>query len=212
MKTRLLVWTLLVVAPSAVAAQGRVAVALSGSAAFLQLRHTAAGQTERLRGLAFGAEGRGFAGPVFLELAYQEGTLRPLGDGSAKSDLVEGRILAGVRPVPWLDIAAGPHVRAYVTNADTERWLFWEARIRLERPLIGRVVAARLELWQVFSAAVSVSAPFNRAGGGEAGVTFGLHRSMWARLTYRFDHSRLGGGSVSETLEGFYFLIGLGRR
>src|SRR2546421_8618136 len=51
--------------------------------------------------------------------------------------LIEGALLVGFRPVEWLTLSGGPHARAYAASGQTQRWLFWELRVRAAKPFIG---------------------------------------------------------------------------
>jgi hypothetical protein len=184
--------------------------ALSGAvgAAIARL-HTAPGTTAGvLSGPAFAAEGRVGLGGGRLELGvdYVGGRLR--GNGVPSRDLVEGRVFAGVKPWPWLAVSLGPHVRAYVTDAATERWVFWQARARAQAPLADPSLGTYVEVWRALSSTINQ--------GGEAGLLFRPGRSaMWARLSYRVDAVTLrggGGGGGGETLEAITVTVGMGGR
>jgi len=171
--------------------------------------------TDRLSGVAFGGEGAVWVGPVVFDVRYAQGTLDSVSGGAGSRDVVEGGALLGVRPVSWLTIAAGPQARAYVLSAGgaTQRWVFWEGRVRAGAPFVGSAVLGYVELWRAFGADVNVPEAFDHAQGGEAGMVVRLARApVEARLAYRIDHAVLGGGSRLETVDGVVVTVGVRRR
>jgi hypothetical protein len=171
--------------------------------------------TDRLSGLAFGGQGKLWIGPVFLDARYVQGTLDSLSGQAGGRDVVEGGALLGVRPVPWLVFAGGPEARAYVLNkgGGTQRWVFWEGKVRAETPFVGSAVLGYVELWRAFGANVNVPEAFDHAQGGEAGMVMRLARApVEARLAYRIDQAVLGGGTRRETVDGVVITVGVRRR
>src|SRR5439155_899478 len=98
----------------------------------------------------------------------QGGTLKAADQGTAKRDLIEGRLLVAARPLPWLEMSVGPFVRAYVTDAVTERWVFWQARARADAPIVTSGLTSYVELWRAVSSQVNLVAGAGRVQGGEA--------------------------------------------
>jgi len=171
--------------------------------------------TDRFRGIAFGGEGALWVGPVVLDLRYVQGTLDSASGGAGSRDLVEGGALLGVRPVSWLTFAVGPQARAYVMSAGgaTQRWVFWEGRVRAAAPFVGSAVLGYVELWRALGADVNVPEAFDHAQGGEVGMVARLARApVEARLAYRIDRAVLGGGSRRETVDGVVVTVGVRRR
>jgi hypothetical protein len=148
---------------------------------------------------------------VGLELGYWQGNLAPSTAGPAERELIEGRALIGLRPVPWLMVAGGAHVRSYVTAAGTERWLFWQARLRAEPAIAGPRVRGRLEVWRAFAADVSTAPAFDRSYGGEVGLTLGPFGPLWLRMAYSIEDARFRGNTRRETVEELSFSVGAGR-
>src|SRR2546429_2981928 len=86
-----------------------------------------------------------------------EGRLEPR-SGSTDTvprDLVEARLLLGVQPVPWLTLGVGPHVRAFVFDTTTVRWVMWQARARVQGALPSPRLETDVELWYALSAKVN---------------------------------------------------------
>lgn len=208
--TRIAVALLLL--PTAVAAQ-EPRLEIGGASASLRV-HTNIGATrEALSGTILAGEGRLTLWRLVLDVGYAQGRVTPDTAGPMSRDVVEGRLLLGTRPWRGLAIKAGPHVRAFVSSAGTQRFLFFEARLRGERPIVGATVHGYAELWRVVSGTVNVVEQFDGGQGGEAGMIVRLPRApLWARLAYGIERAKLGGGSRLETVEGLTVAIGYGRR
>jgi len=174
-----------------------------------------------------GAVAGSFGGPTFgvqagvslakftLSAQYLEGRLEPR-SGSPDTvgrDLVEARLLLGVQPVPWLSLGVGPHVRAFVFDTTTVRWVMWQARARAQGALPSTPLETYVELWYALSAKVNLPAPVDHVQGGEAGVLLRPRRSaVWFRLGYRVDGARLASGAQTESVEAVSFALGIGGR
>ncbi|MFI5280904.1 MAG: hypothetical protein ACHQU1_10430 [Gemmatimonadales bacterium] len=192
------------------AAQAWRALELSAGATAARFRSTAPGNAGASSGVVAGGDGRILIGPVSLHGWYLEGRLAP-DTGTTTRDLVDAGLLLAVRPTPWAVLAAGPHLRAYVLPAGTERWVLWEGRARVEESIIAGTVRAHVELRAAISGTVN-GQKADAARGGEAGITARFPRSLlWARLTYTIDHAQLV-PSGTETLEGVTLTVGLGGR
>ena len=205
---------ILALATTAVAqAQGRPTLAFRGDAGFVWVRSdtTAAGAAGpvRLRGPVLGGEGRVVFNGFSLGLGLSSGTLQTA-DQAVKRDLIEGRLVIAARPVPWLEMSVGPFVRAYVTDSVTERWVFWQARARVEAPIVTASLTSYVELWRAFSSDVNLLAGAGRVQGGEAGVVYRPpQRPFWLRLSYRLDDAAVRARG-SETLEAISLAIMVG--
>jgi len=168
---------------------------------------------EQFTGSAFLGEGALAMGRVALSISYLQGSLNHDGGTAAARDLVEGTVRLGVRALDWLTLEAGPHGRAYTLAGSTQRWLFWELRVRAARPFIGSAVQGYAELWRAVAADANVPEPFDHAQGGEAGMIVRLARAPFeGRLGYRIDHAVLGGGTRLETVDGVVIGVGLSWR
>jgi len=109
-----LIGVLAFAAPALVISQGRPTLAFRGDAGFVWLRSdtaAAAGGAIRLRGPVLGGEGRLFFNRFGVGLALSSGTLQAVDQGTAKRDLIEGRLVVAARPLPWLEMSVGPFVR-----------------------------------------------------------------------------------------------------
>src|SRR2546421_12543305 len=101
-------------------------------AAGLSLVNARVRGTDQLTGTVLGGQGALALGRVEFALSYLQGKIGPEGAGARGQDLVEGVALLGVRPAPWLRLAAGPHARSYTLTGGTQlRWVFWELRARV---------------------------------------------------------------------------------
>jgi hypothetical protein len=177
-----------------------------------RFRTSAPSAGEALSGVAGGAEARLTTGRFSLKVWYLQGRLAADTGIATPTDLVDGGVMASVRPVPWAWFAAGPHLRAYVVPAFTERWMFWEARGGVDGVVIDGKVRGHLELWTALSATGAGGQSGRSARGGEAGLTGHLPGSpLWLRVTYAIDRVGLPGGGV-EALDGAAVTVGYGGR
>src|SRR5207249_2613981 len=106
---------------------------------------------------------RGEAPPGGRAAAEREGARRDPAAGARRTggssdsvarDLVEARAFLGVQPWPWLRLSVGPHVRAFVIGAVTERWVLWPVRARAQSALASTPLETYVELWRALSAKV----------------------------------------------------------
>src|SRR2546423_12543917 len=113
-------------------------------------------------------------------------------------------MLVAARPLPLLEMSVGPFLRAYVADAVTERWVFWQARARADAPIVTSGLTSYVELWRAVSSQVNLVAGAGRVQGGEAGVTYPPPKRPFSlRLAYRGDDATgRGGGGGSTKVEG----------
>jgi hypothetical protein len=169
--------------------------------------------TARFSGIVLGGGGGIGRGLVSVEGGYRQGSLTPDSGAVVAQDLVEARLLVALRPLPWLSVLAGPHARAFVAPGGTERWMFFEAGLRVEGPVVIPSVSTHVELWAALGGSVNVGSGSPSARGGEAGVTLHLPRSpVWGRLTYAMDRATQSGGTNIRTVEDLRLSIGVGGR
>jgi len=215
MRTIALIGILALVAPAVAGSQGRPTVAFRGDAGFVWVRSDSAAAggggagAVRLRGPVLGGEGRLVFNQFAVGVGLLSGTLQ-MADQTVKRDLIEGRLVVAARPLPWLEMSVGPFVRAYVTDSVTERWVFWQARARVDAPIVTASLTSYVELWRALSSDVNLVAGAGRVQGGEAGVVYRPpQRPYWVRLAYRLDDAAVRAGG-SETLEAVSLAIGVG--
>ena len=212
-----LIGILALAAPALVISQGRPTLAFRGDAGFVWVRSDTApagAGAMRLRGPVLGGEGRLVFNGFSVGLGLSSGTLKAADQGTAKRDLIEGRLLVAARPLPWLEMSVGPFVRAYVTDAVTERWVFWQARARVDAPIVTSGLTSYLELWRAVSSQVNLVAGAGRVQGGEAGATYRPPKRPFSlRLAYRVDDAAVrGGGDGSQMLEAISVSVMVGER
>ena len=210
MRTLAATGLLLLVAATASAQRGRPTIGVRADA-FMLWVHSDTGPTRSsLRGPGFGGEGRIAINGWLFGLGLEEAQLKPAGGGGGggaaaltpQLDLVQGTVFVGGRPAPWLEITAGPVVRAYVTDSTTERWVFWQARARFDAPIVVGQLGTYLEVWRALSSQVNLPIGAGRVQGGEAGVVFQPpQQRVWLRLSYRMDDALFGGPGGNETME-----------
>lgn len=215
MRTIGLIGILALAATAVAGSQGRPTLAFRGDAGFVWVRSdTATAGAVRLRGPVLGGEGRLVFNGFSVGLGLLSGTLQAADQASVKRDLIEGRLVVAARPLPWLEMSVGPFVRAYVTDSITERWVFWQARARVDAPIVTASLTSYVELWRALSSDVNLVAGAGRVQGGEAGVVYRPpQRPFSLRLSYRMDDAAVGGGGGrSETLEAISLAIVVGGR
>jgi len=217
MRTIGLIGILALAATAVSDSQGRPTLAFRGDAGFVWVRSDSAAVgtagAARLRGPVLGGEGRLVFNGFAVGLGLSSGTLQTA-DQAVKRDLIEGRLVVSARPLPWLEMSVGPFVRAYVTDSVTERWVFWQARARVDAPIVTASLTSYVELWRALSSQVNLVAGAGRVQGGEAGVVYRPpQRPFSLRLAYRMDDAAVGrGGRGSETLEAISLAIIVGER
>jgi len=196
--------------PAFAGSQGRPTLGFRGDAGYVWVRSDSAA---RLRGPVLGGEGRLVFNGFAVGLGLSSGTLQTT-DQAVKRDLIEGRLVVSARPLPWLEMSVGPFVRAYVTDSVTERWVFWQARARVEAPIVTASLTSYVELWRALSSQVNLVAGAGRVQGGEAGLVYRPpQRPFSLRVAYRVDDAAIGRGAIgSETLEALSLAILVGGR
>jgi len=194
------------------AAQGGVQVSGGLDATSLHTASDVGSAGTKLSGVLLGGSGRLTYRALSLDLDYRQGSLQPAGGGISQEG-VEGALLLGVSPRPWLTIRVGPHARTYVAPSGTQRWLMWELRGRAEGDLVpGTPLRGYVELWDVASADVNVTETLDSGRGGEGGMLFRVRPPVWLRLSYGIEHLRLGSGARLETVDRLFFGATFDRR
>lgn len=145
-------------------------------------------------------------GRVGLEIGYAQGRLSPDADAANAEELVDGEAMLAVRALPWLVLRGGPHLRAWVTPAGTQRWMRVEGRAEVSGEVIPGRVRAHAEVWSALSTDVNLGVGASGARGGRVGLTMAIANSpLLLRLMYTADRAELADGRA-DVLEG----IGLG--
>ncbi len=204
-------WFALLTASTA-SAQLTDRLSLSGAVFSTNLNtESATGEPLRLAGISAGGSAAFVFGRMGLGIRYLEGSLSPSGGGTGRS-LVEGEAMLSARALSWLTIKLGPHIRSFTQNNATQRWVFWEARLRTETELGTRRVTGSLEFWQILSGNVNTPEPFDGGKGIAGNLRWEFsERPLSLNLGYRIDRSRLGDGTRTEVLEHIVLGIGYGR-
>jgi len=178
-----------------------------------RFQSASAGGGEVLTGLVAGGRLRIVLRPVSLDLSYSQGRLTADTGSAAARDIVEGSLFFVVRPVPWLALKAGPHLRAYAAPGGTERWVLWEGRAHADAPLLEGGWRAYGELWVAVASSVNVDPGAEGARGAEVGLTVKLPQSpLWGRLAYLVDQARLKNDARTESVQSVIVAIGFGGR
>jgi hypothetical protein len=122
---------------------------------------------------------------------------------------LSGVVAGGSVALTWSRLSVDLHARSYITGVGTQRWLFWELRLAAQTRLGSPVLLAYFEGWNGVSSKLDVAESLDRAQGLEGGLRLEPRGTpFWARIGYRVDHTRLGGGVRRETAE--YIMVGLG--
>jgi hypothetical protein len=197
---------------STASAQLPLNLTLSGAGFSTNLNtEESSGEAQRLSGFSAGGAAAVAYGRIGFGIRYLEGSLSPSGGGTSRA-IVEGEAMLSVRALSWLSFKLGPHIRSFIQNNATERWLFWEGRVRTETRLGTRRVTSSLEFWQVLSGDVNTTEPFDGGQGLEGSLRWDISSlPVWLNLGYRIDRSHLGGGSRTEVLEHVFLGVGIGR-
>jgi hypothetical protein len=148
-----------------------------------------------------------------LGLAYRQGTLSASGTNDQR-DLVEGQAMLGLRLVRWFKIEAGPRLRAYVTPAGTERWVFWEGRVQAAARVIRPAGWAYLRVGRVLTADLP-GLVLDEGVGAEGALELQLPGTpVWGRLGYWMHRASIIGGQRVETMQGVSagVMVGAGGR
>src|SRR2546426_163173 len=109
-------------------------------------------------------------------------------------------------------MTAGPIERAYVTDSATERWVLWQARGRVEAPIVVARLTSYVELWRAVSSRVNLALGAGWVQGGEAGGIYrppGGRGRLAMRIVYRVDDAALSPGG-GETLAAVSLAVGVG--
>ncbi len=200
-------------APAVALAQSALGITFGAAVSTVRVNSQSGASVDQLSGVMAGGEGKLSLWKASLDLRYFEGSADSSGEGDGK-DIVEGEALLGFRPLHWLTVKLGPHIRSMISDLGTQRWVFWEIRLRGEATLGIPILKGYLEGWNVIGDKLDVSEPMDRGQGLEGGLKLqSAGRPLWARLGYRMDHSRLGGGARTETMEQLVATVGfsLGR-
>jgi hypothetical protein len=205
----------LVAFAAATASGAAQTVVPAGAVSLVQtrIRNDFGSGSEQFVGPLVGAQGVVAVWRVQLAINYAQGRVDPDGASEPGHDVVEASVLLGVKPLPWLTLEGGPHARSYALIGGTQRWLFWELRVRAEGAFIGSAGKGYVEVWRPVAASINVPEPFDHAQGAEAGMIIRLSRApLELRLGYQIEHAVLGGGARLETVDGVVLAATLARR
>jgi hypothetical protein len=196
-------------APRRAPAQGATLVTLRADAGALWLHGDTGLARGAMRGPAVAAEAQVNASGLIVGAGILEARLQSVVGPAAQRDLVQGTLFVGARPLPWLELTAGPVVRAYVTDSASERWVLWQGRARVDAPIIAGSLASYAELWRTLASQVSLGPGAGRVQGGEAGVLYQPPQArFWLRVAYRVDDALVR--TRSETVEAVLVSVGVG--
>jgi hypothetical protein len=201
----------LVLVAGGATAQSRRNMTIHASAALARVNRQTVLDTTQLSGMLVGLEAGFRLGKFELRGSYAQGSVEE--DGGASNDLVEGELMLGVRPLDKLLFRFGPRARSFVTPAGTLRWVFWEARVRLETSL-----NATGSFWSYFEGGYTLFGGVNSAeafGGGrglEGGLGFALGSTpLKVRVGYRIDRGALESDVRAEAVDALQISVGIGR-
>lgn len=199
---------LVCVAATQAAAQStwHFSAAAAGARELVHLR--AGGVDSRLTGSVFGGEAQIARGSVVARLRYGQGSLS--GD-TLKRDVAVGEALLGYEARTWLTLWLGPAARTFTPpGLSDRRWMFWTARASARGGIFPGKLDGFAELWQGLGGRLSRPDAAASGGGAEFGLEARPARALRARLAYRVEQGRAGGG-LRETVEGFTLTVGVTR-
>jgi hypothetical protein len=219
MSPRAVAGFLLALAASAAAGPVRAQERLAGGAyvdgalASARTRSTAGTLTPSLHGPVFALSAGVSRWSLVLEGRYAQGGLTADDPAVPEQDLTEGEIQFGVRLLPALTVTAGPHARTYSSASGTQRWVFWEARVAGNVPLIPSRLDAHAQLWGAVVGSTSLSTAFGSERGGEVGARLSFPRfPVGLRIAYRIDHGSGINPARSDTMEQILLAVRLTTR
>lgn len=197
-------------APAPAVAQNPVGFSLGGRFAAVRVDGTPAASAAELTGPSVGFDGELRVLVFTLEAQYQHAALTATGSG-APHTMLEGNAMAGVRPMRWIHLSAGPRVRDHLLPEGRHRTLQWEARLQVETVLIPDYGRAVVNGWRALYGELN-SRPQSFASGRGGQAFFELTAPPIPgslRVGYRMDRSTFGDGRV-ETLEQLFVTAGFG--
>lgn len=193
-------------------AQSRLGTTIHATVALARVNRQTVLDTTQLGGMLVGLDAAFRLGKFELRGRYAQGSIEEDG-GGASNDLVEGELMLGVRPLDKLLFRFGPRARSFVTPTGTLRWVFWEARVRLETSL-----NATGSFWSYFEGCYSLFGGVNSAeafGGGrglEGGLGFAVPSTrLKVRVGYRIDRGALESDLRAEAVDALQISVGIGR-
>lgn len=192
-------------------AQAQARLSAEALLATARFRGTTLVGEEALTGVLAGGRGRFALGACALEVQYVQGRLSSDSGNIPSRDYVDGSVFLAVRAAPWLELKAGPHLRAYVAPGGTERWALWEGRAHLEAPIIPGTLRAHVEGWASLVSGVNANPGAAGARGGEVGMALHVAQSpLLVRLAYTVDQEAMRSSVRTEVLEAVVLSIGIG--
>ena len=190
----------------------RIGFSAGGSVIAAKLESRSATVTERLSGALLGGEGRITSNRLTLDVRYLQGSANPVATGRAK-DVVEGEALLGVRLARWITLKTGPHLRTLVSPQQSERWTFWDVRVRGMATIASGILQSYVELGGAVAGSVNTGEKFGRGSGVEAVLIITPPKGrVWGRLGYRMDRGSVDDGTRLETVQGLVLSLGVGQR
>lgn len=209
-----MVGALACLAPFVTATAQGLTGSVGGIAGSVRTRANVGTTTEVSSGALIGVEGHVGISRVSVDLSYLQGALTADTGSAPARDYVEGDAFLSVVTVPGVILRVGPHARAYVSSAGTQRWLFWTGHLRGEYTLMtSPAITAFAEGWLAWTAEVNVSEQFDNARGAVVGMSARIPGTgFYGRLSYGIEQARMGGGARLDTVEEISVVVGFGRR
>jgi hypothetical protein len=206
----LALWGCAAALPAAAAAQGGARATLGiGLAPSWEETQTQGSLVSRTGLLREGSLGLGVS-VLGLDVLYRQGTLSADG-GADQHELVDGQVLFGLRLGPWLTLEAGPHLRAYVTPAGTERWVLWEGQARVAARVLRPGGWVYLRVGRVLTADIP-GMSFDHGQGAAAGLELRLGSTpLWGHVGYWVHRASASGALRVETVQGMSLGVALRR-
>lgn len=163
----------------------------------------------RAGGLSFTGEAGLVMWGFFADVRLATGSL-DYENADSSVTLVEGELMLGYRPLRWLALQLGPHVRKVETPSQSDDWVFWEGRLWLGATLVDRIAYSYAEGWVIFSASEPENATFDNGFGFEGGLFVKTTTlPVWLKAGYRIDRATFNSLGSADTVQQLLLLLGI---
>jgi hypothetical protein len=130
-------------------------------------------------------------------------------DAEGSATLAEAELMVGFRPLRWVALQVGPHLRKLDTT-QSENWVFWEARIWFGATLLERVAYSYMKGWLILSASEPENTTFDNGFGFEGGLLLKTTTlPVWVKTGYRIDRVTFNELSSADTPQQLFLLFGI---
>jgi hypothetical protein len=182
--------------------------AFSGTVGVGWLRADSAAASAAWRGPIASGSARIALGAISLGVGLVEGRLSDPDGRTQRRDLVAGWARIAARPLPWLELSAGPEARALVSDSGSRRISSWRIAAGVQGPVTTGPISSYLDVWRSLAVGGDVAGS-GRWQGGEAGIAIRVDAPLRLRIGYRVDD--LVAGPRREILQAMTMILDLTR-